>query len=91
MKLPILVVLLASILPFTACTIYQNDQVRTVNYPDTTIASTSSDADWRSYPPNATEISYKGRWDAKYISCEFMQVWRTNHLRFEILLCMVGC
>lgn len=47
-------------------TILQNGQVRVTNYPDTRIdPSTYS---FTTYQPNASEISYKGRWDANYVS-----------------------
>jgi len=49
-----------------SATIWQNDQVRTTNYPNTVIDP--SGYTFNSYPPNATELSYKGRWDSKYIS-----------------------
>lgn len=47
-------------------TILQNGQVRATDYPNTEVdASTYS---FTTYPPNASEISYKGRWDADYVS-----------------------
>lgn len=52
----------------STATIWQNDQIRDVNFPNTMIASVSGKSSWKTYPPNATEISYKGRWDSKYIS-----------------------
>ncbi|EOD44803.1 putative gdsl-like lipase acylhydrolase domain protein [Neofusicoccum parvum UCRNP2] len=54
----------------SACaTILQNGQVRDVSFPDTAIAlDNAGNATWRTYPPNATEIGYKGRWDSKHIS-----------------------
>ena len=49
--------------------ILQNGQVRENPYPgQTTIVSVPKNGMWKSYLPNATEISYKGRWDSKYIS-----------------------
>ncbi|KXX79261.1 hypothetical protein MMYC01_203980 [Madurella mycetomatis] len=47
-------------------TILQNGQVRLTNFPNTRI--NASDYSFRTYPPNASEISYKGRWDSKYVS-----------------------
>lgn len=47
-------------------TILQNGQVRTIDYPDTEIDPASYN--FTTYPPNATEISYKGRWDSQYVS-----------------------
>ena len=54
-----------------SATILQNGQVRDVVFPDTTIASVASDHSWRIYGPSASEISYKGRWDSKHISCKY--------------------
>ncbi|KAF2203865.1 acetylxylan esterase [Delitschia confertaspora ATCC 74209] len=49
--------------------ILQNGQVRDEHYPDTKIASLSTNSNgWKTYGANATEISYKGRWDSKKIS-----------------------
>ncbi|KAI1391960.1 SGNH hydrolase-type esterase domain-containing protein [Hypoxylon trugodes] len=47
-------------------TILQNGQVRITNYPDTKINISSYD--FRTYDADATELSYKGRWDSKKIS-----------------------
>lgn len=47
-------------------TILQNGQVRDTDYPDTRIDP--EDYSFNTYLPNATEISYKGRWDSKYVS-----------------------
>ncbi|KAK0661995.1 hypothetical protein DIS24_g2472 [Lasiodiplodia hormozganensis] len=62
-----------------ACaTILQNGQVRDVNFPDTKITlDDSSNSTWTTYPPNATEIGYKGRWDSKHISW-----WSAPGLKF---------
>ncbi|KAI5860702.1 SGNH hydrolase-type esterase domain-containing protein [Durotheca rogersii] len=49
-----------------AGTILQNGQVRTTNYPDIKIDVASYR--FRTYDANATEISYKGRWDSKKVS-----------------------
>lgn len=67
--------LLATCLSFVFCTVHQNGQVRVVDYPDTMIASVSGKSGWVTYPPNASEISYKGRWDAKHISCKLILDW----------------
>ena len=58
----------------TACvraSILQNGQPRIEAYPNTTIKAinAATDLQWKTYQPNATQISYKGRWDAKYTSC----------------------
>jgi hypothetical protein len=47
-------------------TILQNGQPRITDYPDTVIDLSA--ASFTSYPPSAPELSYKGRWDSKYIS-----------------------
>ncbi|KAH0284809.1 acetylxylan esterase [Aureobasidium namibiae CBS 147.97] len=49
-----------------SATILQNGQVRDTVFANTSIASVNSN--WTSYPPNTTEISYKGRWDTQHIS-----------------------
>jgi hypothetical protein len=49
-----------------SATILQNGQVRITDYPKTVIESTVYA--FETYPPSAHEISYKGRWDSKYIS-----------------------
>ena len=57
---------IAAFVVLTSATILQNGQVRITNYPETEIDPTAHS--WISYPPNATELSYKGRWDSKHIS-----------------------
>ncbi|KAI1079708.1 SGNH hydrolase-type esterase domain-containing protein [Whalleya microplaca] len=47
-------------------TILQNGQVRTTDYPNTTIDVSAYD--FQTYDANATELSYKGRWDSKKVS-----------------------
>lgn len=70
--------LITSLLSTTTATILQNGQVRPNNYTSTAIpAITASDSDWRTYPPSAPEISYKGRWDDQYISW-----WSAPGLKF---------
>ncbi|KAK4157028.1 lipase [Chaetomidium leptoderma] len=49
-----------------SATILQNGQVRETSFPDTRIDPSASS--FRTYPANATEISYKGRWDSKHVS-----------------------
>lgn len=61
---------LAALASVVSSTILQNGQVRITDYPDTAIASLASNSSWRTYSPNATELSYKGRWDAQHISCQ---------------------
>lgn len=55
-----------SLLSQASATILQNGQVRPTNLPDTRIDPSSYS--FRSYPADASEISYKGRWDSKYVS-----------------------
>ena len=47
-------------------TIIQNGQVKITDYPDTAIKLSAYS--FHSYPANASEISYKGRWDSKKVS-----------------------
>lgn len=47
-------------------TILQNGQVRITDYPDTQIDPSAYR--FTTYPPDASEISYKGRWDANHVS-----------------------
>jgi hypothetical protein len=61
-----------------SATILQNGQVRPNNYTSTSIPIiTTSDNNWRTYPPSAPELSYKGRWDDQYISW-----WSAPGLKF---------
>lgn len=75
MKLPILFSTIAALARIVSTTILQNGQVRITNYPDTKIDVTKYQ--FRTYPPSASEISYKGRWDSKYISW-----WSVPGLKF---------
>jgi hypothetical protein len=63
MKLSSVVTALASVV---SATILQNDQVRITDYPDTVIDPVGYT--FETYSPSTHEISYKGRWDSKYIS-----------------------
>ena len=47
-------------------TILMNGQVKVTNYPSTVIDPALYS--FTSYPANAPEISYKGRWDADKVS-----------------------
>ena len=70
--------LFAALCSLASGTILQNGQVRPNDYPDTTIDSISADdASWTTHAPNATELSYKGRWDHQYISW-----WSAPGLKF---------
>lgn len=66
------------LLSTVSATILQNGQVRPNNYTSTAIpAISSSDTTWRTYPPSAPELSYKGRWDDQHISW-----WSAPGLKF---------
>jgi hypothetical protein len=53
----------------SASTILQNGQVRETHFLNTKIDPIGTNSTgWRTYGANATEISYKGRWDSKHIS-----------------------
>lgn len=67
----------AALVCLAAATIYQNQQVRITDYPNTAINSVTSNSSWTTYAPNAPELSYKGRWDAKHISW-----WSAPGLKF---------
>jgi hypothetical protein len=71
--------LLAPILLSTvSATILQNGQVRPNNYTSTAIPTiTTNNTTWRTYPPSAPELSYKGRWDDQHISW-----WSAPGLKF---------
>ncbi|KAK5174868.1 uncharacterized protein LTR77_000004 [Saxophila tyrrhenica] len=64
---------------FSAATILQNGQIRPNDYRNTTVTARdlSSEPAWVSYPPDAPELSYKGRWDHQYISW-----WSAPGLKF---------
>jgi hypothetical protein len=47
-------------------TILQNGQVRITNFPNTKVDPSAHS--FTTYPRNATQISYQGRWDSKYVS-----------------------
>jgi hypothetical protein len=49
-----------------SATIWQNDQIRITNYPNTTIDA--SGYKFNTYPSNSTELAYKGRWDSQFTS-----------------------
>lgn len=69
------------LLPFVQATILQNQQVRDDPYPgQASIVTVTNNTNWRLYPPNATEISYKGRWDSQYISW-----WSAPGVRFGFM------
>lgn len=55
-----------AVLSLVSSTILQNGQVRITSYPNTVIDPTRYK--WKTYPQSAHEISYKGRWDSKFIS-----------------------
>lgn len=49
-------------------TILQNGQVREDPYPGQAPRIALDDS-WSNYGPDVPEISYKGRWDSKHVSC----------------------
>jgi hypothetical protein len=49
-----------------SATILMNGQAKITNYPNTVIDASAHQ--FRTYKPDAKELSYKGRWDSKYIS-----------------------
>jgi hypothetical protein len=61
-----LAVLGLAVVSRVSATILQNGQVRETNFPDTRIDPAAHS--FRTYPADAAEISYKGRWDSKYVS-----------------------
>lgn len=53
--------------------IWDNEQLRPptekdTKYPVNLLTSSDSKKEWDTYKPSAKEISWKGRWDKKYIS-----------------------
>ncbi|KAF2669178.1 SGNH hydrolase [Microthyrium microscopicum] len=61
-----------------SCGIVENGKSKIETYPDTSIPTvTASETGWKSFPPNATELSYKGRWDSQHIS-----FWSAPGLKF---------
>ena len=53
----------------TSAEILQNGQRRENPYPgQATSISVQGNSTWKQYPASASELSYKGRWDSKYIS-----------------------
>lgn len=69
----------AAFVALSSATILQNGQVRTTDYHDTTIAPilNGRHSHWKTYGPSCGELSYKGRWDDKYISW-----WSAPGLKF---------
>lgn len=55
-----------TLLSQASATILQNGQARLTNFPDTRIDPSAFS--FKTYPADATEISYKGRWDSKHVS-----------------------
>ena len=71
--------LLGSFAATAPATILQNGQVRPNDYPDyrTSLSALAHNSTWRTYGPNASELSYKGRWDQYHISW-----WTAPGLKF---------
>lgn len=55
-----------SLLSEVSATILQNGQSRVTHFPDTRIDPSAYS--FTTYPADAKEISYKGRWDSKHVS-----------------------
>lgn len=55
-----------ALLSRVSCTILQNGQVRITDFPNTRVDPAAHS--FTTYPQNATQISYQGRWDSKYVS-----------------------
>ena len=69
----------AALVSLSTSVILQNGQVRETDFLDTSVASIGSNSTgWKTYGPNATELSYKGRWDSKHISW-----WAYDHFPFH--------
>lgn len=61
----------ASLLSWSLCataTILENGHERLNPWPGQT-QSIALDESWKSYGPDVSQISYKGRWDSQHISC----------------------
>ncbi|KAK4453381.1 SGNH hydrolase-type esterase domain-containing protein [Podospora aff. communis PSN243] len=68
---------------FVDSTILQNGQVRITDFKNTAVDR--STLSLRTYPRNATEISYQGRWDSNYVSW-----WSAPGLKFGYTGSQVG-
>ena len=69
---------LVYLVSFVAANIYQNDQLRDNPYPgQATLVAVANSSSWTTFPPSSSEISYKGRWDSKYICW-----WSAPGIRF---------
>ncbi|KAF1962933.1 acetylxylan esterase [Byssothecium circinans] len=73
---------LAFLAAFATATIYENGHERETHFVETKIASIGSNntqysTQWTTYGPNATELSYKGRWDSRHVSW-----WAAPGLKF---------
>jgi hypothetical protein len=66
MKLSPVFIVVGALIGLNSATILQNGQVRITDYPNTVIDASAYK--FKSYPPDAYELSYKGRWDSKYLS-----------------------
>lgn len=66
---------IAAFTHLASSTILQNGQVRITDYPNTVFNGSISQ--FKTYSPDAHELSYKGRWDSKYISW-----WSAPGLKF---------
>jgi hypothetical protein len=71
---PLAFLLLFAWLFGASATILENGQVRLNPYPGQAEVISLDKNTWKTYKPGVKEISYKGRWDDKYISCELGEV-----------------
>ncbi|KAF1977961.1 acetylxylan esterase [Bimuria novae-zelandiae CBS 107.79] len=73
-----LLAILCGFVAFSTATILENGRVRETHSVDTKVAKIATNSTgWKTYGPNATELSYKGRWDDKHISW-----WAAPGLKF---------
>ncbi|KAK4219094.1 lipase [Rhypophila decipiens] len=75
LSLSTLLILWLTVACRVSSTILQNGQVKPTSYANTLVSLSSRS--FTTYPANATEISYQGRWDSKHVSW-----WSAPGLRF---------
>lgn len=64
------VLLFSCIILRASAVILENGQLRKDPYPvQVEVVTIAGDNTWEAYSADATEISYKGRWDSTHISC----------------------
>lgn len=65
---------LSSIFLYASATILENGQPRLNPYPGQAQLLSpvgNFSAEWKTYDADASQISYKGRWDEQHISCKY--------------------